>query len=166
MLWCCWLGGRKGNWPVKNIRVVGCWCGCLSGARCRLALWPSWCHCHPLSLASVKSWLVLPFWYRLTWVVPDKGPLNGCVCVCVCVYLLLLWQFQAGWYSSCHSSSEAHHLATIGTRNVLRSMWAINIHRSVLEVILWCWRVLILGSDTVVSITEQCIIWKYEWLES
>jgi len=20
------------------------------------------------------------FWYRLTWVVPDKGPLNGCVC--------------------------------------------------------------------------------------
>jgi len=23
------------------------------------------------------------FWYRLTWVVPEKGPLNGCVCVCV-----------------------------------------------------------------------------------
>ena len=41
----------------------------------------------PLSLASVKSRLVLPFWYRLTWVVLDKGPLNGCVCVCV--YLLL-----------------------------------------------------------------------------
>jgi len=38
---------------------------------------PSWCHCHSLSLASVKSSLVLPFWYRLTWVVPDKGPLNG-----------------------------------------------------------------------------------------
>ena len=48
-------------------------------------IWPSWCHCHSLSLASVKSRLVLPFWYRLTWVVPDKGPLNGCVCVCVCV---------------------------------------------------------------------------------
>ena len=44
---------------------------------------PSWCHCHSLSLASVKSWLVLPFWYRLTRVVPEKGPLNGCVCVCV-----------------------------------------------------------------------------------
>jgi len=37
----------------------------------------------PLSLASVKSRSVLPFWYRLTWVVPDKGPLNECVCVCV-----------------------------------------------------------------------------------
>ena len=23
----------------------------------------------------------LPFWYRLTRVVPKKGPLNGCVCV-------------------------------------------------------------------------------------
>jgi len=40
---------------------------------------------HSLSLASVKSRLVLPFWYRLTRVVLDKGPLNACVCVCVCV---------------------------------------------------------------------------------
>jgi len=44
-------------------------------------IWPSCCHCHSLSLASVKSRSVLPFWYRLTWVVPEKGPLNGCVCV-------------------------------------------------------------------------------------
>jgi len=37
-----------------------------------------------LSILSV----VLPFWYRLTQVVPDKGPLNGCVCVLplTCVY--------------------------------------------------------------------------------
>ena len=42
-----------------------------------------WYHCHSLSLAPVKSRLVLPFWYQLTWVVPDKRPLNGCVCVCV-----------------------------------------------------------------------------------
>ena len=45
-------------------------------------IWPSWCHYHSLSLASVKSSLVLPFWYRLTQVVPDKGPLNTCVYVC------------------------------------------------------------------------------------
>ena len=37
----------------------------------------------PQSLASVKSRLVLPFWYRLTWVVLVKGPLNGRVCVCL-----------------------------------------------------------------------------------
>ena len=34
-------------------------------------IWPS--YCHSLSLASVKSRLVLPFWYRLTWVVLEKG---------------------------------------------------------------------------------------------
>ena len=48
-------------------------------------IWPSWFHCRSLSLASVKSRLVLPFWYRLTRVVPEKGPLNGCVCVCAAV---------------------------------------------------------------------------------
>ena len=36
---------------------------------------------HSLSLASVKSRLVLLFWYRLTRVVPEKGLLSGCVCV-------------------------------------------------------------------------------------
>jgi len=44
-------------------------------------VWPCGCHCHSLSLASVKSRLVFPFLYRFTRVVPDKGPLNGCVCV-------------------------------------------------------------------------------------
>jgi len=46
--------------------------------------------------ASVKSRLVLPFWYlyRLTGVVPDKGPLNGCVCVCV--YRYVTASFAAG----------------------------------------------------------------------
>jgi len=34
--WRCWLGGRKGIWPVKNW-VVGCRHGYLSGARCRFA---------------------------------------------------------------------------------------------------------------------------------
>jgi len=27
----------------------------------------------PLPLSSVKSRLVLPFWYRLTQIVPEKG---------------------------------------------------------------------------------------------
>ena len=53
-------------------------------------IWPSCCHCHALSLASVKSRLVLPFWYRLIWViVSDKGSLNVCVCVCVCLCELI-----------------------------------------------------------------------------
>ena len=42
-------------------------------------IWSIWCHCHSLSLVSVKSRLVLPFWYRPSRVVLEKGPLNGCV---------------------------------------------------------------------------------------
>jgi len=44
-----------------------------------------------MCLASVKSRLVLPFWYRLTWVVPEKGPLNRCVCV---FSMRLIYQHQ------------------------------------------------------------------------
>ena len=32
-----------------------------------------------------KIQIGLPFWYRLTRVVPGKGLLNGCVCVCAAV---------------------------------------------------------------------------------
>jgi len=100
VLWCCWLGGRKGIWPVKNW-VVRCWHGCLSGVRCRLAYVPADAtatHC----LASVKSRLVLPSWCWLTGVVPDKWPLNGCVC-CVAVSCILcnLFTIQAGVCGIC-----------------------------------------------------------------
>jgi len=55
VLWRCWLDGRKGIQPVKNW-VVGC-CH-VSGSRC---IWPSWCHCHSLSLAPVNpDWFYLP----------------------------------------------------------------------------------------------------------
>jgi len=61
-----------------------CWHGYLSGARCRSAVDLHMAQLMPLPSTvscSSKSRLVLPFWYRLTRVVPDKGPLNGCVCV-------------------------------------------------------------------------------------
>ena len=53
-------------------------------------IWPSWCHCHSLSLASVKSRLVLPFWYWLTQVVLEKRPLNGCSVVVIVILSHLL----------------------------------------------------------------------------
>ena len=71
VLWRCWFGGRKGIRPVKKQsgRVLA-WLSVWSEVQ--TCIWPSWCHCHSLSLASVKSKLVLPFWYRLTWIVPEK----------------------------------------------------------------------------------------------
>ena len=89
VLWRCCVGGRKGIRPVKN------WLAWFSVWReVQTCIWPSWCHCHSLSLALVKSRLVLPFWYRLTRVVPDKGPLNGCVCVCVWLWWLA-WDLKS-----------------------------------------------------------------------
>ena len=63
------------SWVVLVLAWLSVW------SEVQTCIWPSWCHCHSLSLASVKSRLVLPFCYRLTRVVPDKGPLNGCLCV-------------------------------------------------------------------------------------
>ena len=68
VLWCCWLGNRKGMRPVKKQSGgVLVWLSVWSEVQ--TCICSSWCHCHSLSLASVKSRLVLPFWYR--------------VCVCV-----------------------------------------------------------------------------------
>ena len=89
MLWCCWLGGRKGIRPVKKQSGgVLVWLSVWS--KMQTCIWPSWCHCHSLSLASVKSRLVLPFWYRLTWVVPEKGPLNVCVYACILYHWVIV----------------------------------------------------------------------------
>ena len=120
VLWRCWLGGRKGIWPVKTW-AVGCWHGYLSGARC------SWCHCHSLSLASVKSRLVSPFWYRLTWVVPDKGPLNRCVCVCVCVFL----------WKTCHTIEKC--MQSLRRNSIWNSVkYGINIGQQTTVTVLFC----------------------------
>jgi len=87
VLWRCWLGDSKG---IRPVRVVGYWRGYLSRARCRIVHMASLCHCHSLSLASIKSRLVLPFWYRLTRVVPEKRAVKRvCVCVCVCVSMVV-----------------------------------------------------------------------------
>ena len=48
-------------------------------------LFPGVPRCHSPSLASVKSRLALPSWYRLTRVVLDKGPLKECACHLICL---------------------------------------------------------------------------------
>ena len=102
------VGRQEGHPACKNLS---------GGVLAWLSVWsevqtcirPSWCHCHLLSLASVKSRLVLPFWYRLTLVVLQKGPLNGCMCVCVLATFLycrmsncelLRWLVEITWRSS------------------------------------------------------------------
>jgi len=69
------VGQQKGHPACKKLSGgVLAWLSVWS--KVQTCIWRSWCHYHSLSLAPVKSRLV--FWYRLTWVLPEKGPLNGC----------------------------------------------------------------------------------------
>ena len=90
------VGWQEGHPACKKLRGgvmawLSVWC------EVQTCIWPSGFHCRSLSLASVKSRLVLHFWYRLTQVVPDRGPLNGCVLV----NLLFSVCFATGYIHSC-----------------------------------------------------------------
>ena len=96
------VGWQEGHLACKKLSGgVLAWLSVWSEVQ--TCIWPSWCHCHSLSLASVKSRLVLPFWYRLTWVVPGKGPLNRCVCVCYLQFLWCLWCVTSDEWRTCYS---------------------------------------------------------------
>jgi len=70
VLWRCWLGDRQGNRPVKGW-VVGWWLGYLCGTRCRFAYGPTDATATQCLLLQEIA-MGLPFWYWLTWEVPDK----------------------------------------------------------------------------------------------
>ena len=89
---------------------------------------PSWCHCLSLSLASVKSRLALPFWYRLTQLVPEKGLLN------VCVRVLL----------GCPTwSSSMKFCAVCRCRCSCGAVWSSQRHVSVRQRSVYCWQQLV-----------------------
>ena len=79
------VGRQEGHLACKKPAWLSVW------SEVQTCIWPSWCHCHSLSLASVKSRLVLHFWYRPTRVVPDKGPLNASARVCVTTEITDYW---------------------------------------------------------------------------
>ena len=86
------VGRQEGHLACKLSGGVLAWLSVWSEVQ--TCIWSSWCHCHWLSLASVKSRFVLPFWYQLTRVVPDNGPLNGCVCM---LSFKDRWQWKQYW---------------------------------------------------------------------
>ena len=88
------VGWQEGHPACKKLSgEVRAWLSIWSDVQ--TCIWPSWCHRHSLSLASVKSRLVLPFWHWLTSVVLDRGSLKGvCLCVCVCWLLVLVFSYS------------------------------------------------------------------------
>ena len=85
-------------------------------------IWPSRCHCHSLSLASAKPRLVLPFSYRFTRVVPDKGPLNGCMfVVCSCkVDHVVIQDLQIHFLELVHKIEKMQNAISVLTETIIR----------------------------------------------
>jgi len=83
------VGQQEGHPACK--KLSGRMLAWLSGMRCRLAYSPAL----PLTISCssksrlVLTFLVLPFWYLLTRVVPDRFQQSSktVVCVCVCNYI-------------------------------------------------------------------------------
>ena len=57
----------------------------------------------PSSVASFKSRLLFPLWYWLSWVILDKGPLNGCNVVVSSGlrYCGAFTEVECEWFYSC-----------------------------------------------------------------
>ena len=82
------VGRQKGHLACKKLSGgVLVWLSVWSEVQ--TCIWPSGCHCLSVFLASVKSRLVLPSLYQLTWVVPEKGPLNARAPVCIYVVCVM-----------------------------------------------------------------------------
>ena len=131
------FGRQEGHLAWKNWVLV--WLSACSEVQ--TCIRPSWCHCHSQSLASAKSSLVLPFWYRLTQVVLDNGLLNGCVwCVMfnratiyyfqslqsvtwhnnTCVLLISTDRLSCGWHPTRHNIG---HFRDVSPNQFLGLVW-------------------------------------------
>jgi len=114
------VGQQEGHLACKNW-VVGCWHGCLSGATCTDL---HMAQLMPLPLTK----LVLPFWYWLTRVDPDKGLLDMCACVClVCLITCSLPQctYNATWTATQQPSCLTVPTPTCG-RSLLESSTSVH----------------------------------------
>jgi len=85
---CLQFGGRKGIRPVKKLSG-GMLAWLCVWVKVQICTWPSWCHCHSLSLAPVN-----PDWFYFSGagspgrlVVFDKIQEGHKTVVCVCVFL-------------------------------------------------------------------------------
>jgi len=95
------VGRQEGHLACKKLSGgVLAWLSVWSEVQ--TCIWPRWCHCHSLSVVTVKSRLVFPFWYRLTRVVLEKGPLNKCVCVCYMMFQICRICLRIGMCPSIH----------------------------------------------------------------
>ena len=95
VLWHCWLGDRKGIRSVKKLSGgVLAWLSIWSEVQ--TCIWRSWCHCHSLSLASVKIQIGFTFLVPAHLGSPGQRAVKR-VCVCVCLWTCLWTRHEQQW---------------------------------------------------------------------
>jgi len=109
VLWCCWLGGRKGIRPVKTEWGTSVW----SKVQI-ICIRSSWCHCHPIISCSSKIQNDLPFWCQLTQVVLENNHYMDAVAVVVLqwdniTFYRICWLWYLWWvWEYCSSTSVSN----------------------------------------------------------
>ena len=87
------LAGRQEGHPACKKLSGGVLVWLSVWSKVHTCIWPSWCHCHSLSLASVKSSFGFTFLVPADLGSPGKRAIKRvCVCLCVCV----LWHCWLG----------------------------------------------------------------------
>ena len=156
VLWCCWLGGRKGIQPVKPEWWDAGMVMCLGqGSDLHMTqLMPL-----PLTIScSSKYRLVLPFWCRLTQVVMDKiqeGLKRLCVCLRASVHVCMrvLYIRNCAKYC-CHLVCMSVCLLTYYTNHMLK------LHKIFCACYLWPWLGYLTTTDCIHFCRWQ---WVYTW---
>ena len=117
-------------------------------------------------VASVKSKMVLPFWYQLIWRVPNKGPLNVCVCACVraCVCVCMFWvqyklkHFEATLLQVIINSSWTDFLVLL--KNLRHIAGAVH-HEDIVSH-LGAKRVEVVQSPLKLHVKVHAVVWRHQ----
>jgi len=84
------LVGRQEGHPVCKKLSGGVLAWLFVWSDVKICIWPSWCHCHSLSLAPIKSRLVFTFLVPAHLGRPRQRAIKR---VCLCVWFILFYTF-------------------------------------------------------------------------
>ena len=119
-------------------------------SKVKTGIWLSWCYCHSLSLASVKSSLVLPCSPAHPGSPRQRAVKR--VCVCVCVF--------------CDQDGAVGRVTRVSVRQCVQSLaFELDGRRTLWPRYLACWFILTLsGLFTNVKVTDvPSVLWRC-WL--
>ena len=107
------VGRQEGHLACKK-RVVGCWHGCLSGARCRLAYGPADATAPTVSCFT-KIQIGFTFLVPANLGSPGKRAVKQ-VCVCVLVYIVIVCycSVRKSFYIYCFLLAVLNSFQTVG----------------------------------------------------